>query len=184
MINVSIKISKHHKQHFEDMRTNSFTKDQQIKSNVLIYLARLFQHLFFWGLFFFYKCFMLCTVLLSIIWPTSSMVTMAPTCMASKRCCPWRLLETGSRAAAETSWLTLSSQAQPKSSVTVETGPGGDGLDTSSGMAGLKTGLLSRWLRLPWVPLFAAGFRPRRSAVGRETVFVIVVAGDTRGPRV
>lgn len=41
-----------------------------------------------------------------------------------------------------------------------------DGRDTSPGTVGLKGGFLSRWFRLPWVPLLGAGFRPRRSEMG------------------
>lgn len=66
--------------------------------------------------------------------------------------------------------LTLSSQLHPKSSVTTPTGPEGVGLETSSGMAGLWAGTLSRWFRLPWVPLLGAGFRPSRSVEMRDKV--------------
>jgi len=43
------------------------------------------------------------------------------------------------------------------------TSPAGFGLDTSSGMLGVYKGVLRSWLRLPWVPLLGAGFKPRRS---------------------
>lgn len=59
--------------------------------------------------------------------------------------------------------LTLSSQVQPRSSVKAVIGPAGFGLDTSSGMVGMYTGLFRSWLRLPWVPLFGTGFKPSRS---------------------
>lgn len=66
----------------------------------------------------------------------------------------------------ESLWLTLSSQLQPRSSVPKDPTPEPTGLETSSGMAGRWVGALSRWFRLPWVPLLGAGFRPSRS--GRD----------------
>lgn len=50
--------------------------------------------------------------------------------------------------------------------------PDGVGLDISSGMVGLWTGFLSRWFRLPWVPLLGTGFKPRRS---KHDSLVIVI---------
>lgn len=40
------------------------------------------------------------------------------------------------------------------------------GLETSSGIVGRWVGAFSRWFRLPWVPLFGAGFSPSKSARG------------------
>lgn len=67
---------------------------------------------------------------------------------------------------AESTWLTLSSQLQPRSSVPRDPTPEPTGLETSSGMVGRWVGALSRWFRLPWVPLLGAGFSPSRSAGG------------------
>lgn len=59
--------------------------------------------------------------------------------------------------------LTLSSQLQPRSSAPAEGRSEVMGPESSSGMVGLKTGVLSRWFKLPWVPLLGTDLRPRRS---------------------
>lgn len=77
------------------------------------------------------------------------------------------LQEAGHRFVTESSLLTFSSQLQPRSSIPAGAGADAAGLETSSGMVGLWGGVLSKWFRLPWVPLLGAGFRPRRSEGGK-----------------
>lgn len=74
-----------------------------------------------------------------------------------------RRLQEADPSDAESMWLTLSSQLQPRSSVPRDPTPEPIGLETSSGMVGRWVGALSRWFRLPWVPLLGAGFSPSRS---------------------
>lgn len=78
----------------------------------------------------------------------------------------------GPRSASGSSWLTLSSQLQPRSTVPVGAGIEAPGLESSSGMVGLYGGDLSRWFKLPCVPLLGAGFRPRRSESERKPYWV------------
>lgn len=75
----------------------------------------------------------------------------------------WKASEVHMWTRLQSSWLTLSSQPQARSSPPGSAKPVAIGLDTSSGIVGLWVGALSRWFRLPWVPLLGAGFRPRRS---------------------
>lgn len=65
--------------------------------------------------------------------------------------------------------LTSSSQLQPRSWVRAASeSDAGDGDVTSSGMLGWCGGSLSMAFKLPYVPLFGAGFKPNRSETGRR----------------
>lgn len=65
--------------------------------------------------------------------------------------------------------LTSSSQLQPRSWVTVASeSDAGDGAVTSSGMLGWYGGSFSISFKLPWVPLFGAGFNPNKSETERD----------------